>query len=375
MMRVAIVSSEYPGPDLIYGDTFVHSRVRLYKEYCEVMVVGYHADLTHDRIFEFEGVNAYITSDLTTFIQKLREFDPDVLAVHFINYKQIRELQSLRKPLIIFVHGYEALSWKRRLMNYRTLGDLRYFLPYFLSNRKQIRAMKALAKESNQEGNYQFVFVSQWLRKAVESDWKMKIKNYHVVPNGIDTQLFKFQRKPPELRKRILLLRSFKARNYANDLAIDAILLLSKKEFFNDLEFSIFGEGFLFSTLTGKIEQFSNVRLNNFFVENKSIPEIHAKHGIFLCPSRLDTQGVSMCEAMSSGLVPITSAIGGIPEYATDEFSSFQVTTPYEIAEKISFLYHNPDEFLKMSARASQEIADKCSLLRTVKSEIDIFNQ
>ena len=125
-MRVAIVSSEYPGPDLIYGDTFVHSRVKLYKEYCEVMVVGYHADLAQNRIFEFEGVSAYITSDLATFTRKLTEFDPDILAIHFINHNQVLELQSFQKPLVIFIHGYEALSWKRRLMNYRTPGDLRY---------------------------------------------------------------------------------------------------------------------------------------------------------------------------------------------------------------------------------------------------------
>ena len=37
-------------------------------------------------------------------------------------------------------------------------------------------------------------------------------------------------------------------------------------------------------------------------------------NGIFICPTRQDAQGVSMCEAMSSGLVPITLYNTAIPE-------------------------------------------------------------
>jgi N-acetyl sugar amidotransferase len=374
-MRIIVVSSDYPGPDLIYGDQFVHARVKRYKKYCDAKVFGYNAGLTTDRVFEYEGVSAYITSNIELFKTKVNEFDPDLIACHFVQQDLIETLLSIKKPIAVFVHGYEALSWKRRLMNYRAPGDLRYLLAYYKMNVKQLREMKKLGQRSNQTDSIHFVFISNWLKQAVESDWNMALKNSHVIPNGIDTELFRFNDKRPELRKKILLLRSFKAWNYANDIAIDTILLLSKKEFFNDLEFTIYGEGFLFARLTKKVSHFSNVTLNNFFVENKTIPAIHEQHGLFLCPTRLDTQGVSMCEAMASGLIPLTSPIGGIPEYASDTISSFQFNSAEEIAGKIEYLYNNPDVFLKMSRAARKEVEDKIDLSVTTSKELDLFKK
>lgn len=372
-MRLIVISNDYPGPDLIYGDTFVHTRVKQYQAYCEVLVLGYNPSLTRDRIFEYEGVNVHITNGVEIFNENIKDFEPDAIAVHLIQHFLISLPLLFQKPLLVFIHGYEALSWRRRLMNYTTLGDLRYLWPYIQSNRLQLRAMTSLATQSNVGRSIHFIFVSNWLKNAVESDWNKRVKNSHIIPNGIDTTLFQYHPKPAEARKKILILRSFKARNYANDLAIEAISLLSKKSFFNELQFSIYGEGYLFSRLTRKISHFPNVQLKNFFVENKSIPSIHAQHGIFLCLSRLDTQGVSMCEAMASGLVPITSPIGGIPEYSTAGVSSFQVHNAQEIAEKIELLYHNPDIFLKMSEQARQEIVCKCTLANTVEMEIKLF--
>lgn len=372
-MKVAVISSDYPGPDLIYGDTFVHSRAKEYKTYCQVRVMGFNSTLTQDRIFEYEGLNVHITGLLETFCANVRAYNPDVIAVHLVQRLLISPLLSFQKPLFIFIHGYEALSWKRRLMNYRRPGDLPYLWSYIRSNSQQLKAMRELASRSKTDNKIHFVFVSKWLKNAVEYDWGMVVKNSHVIPNGIDTELFNYRTKAPESRRKILLLRSFKARNYANDIAIDAIELLSKKSFFNELEFSIFGEGYLFTALTQKIRHLSNVHLHNIFIENKKIPEIYERYGIFLCPSRLDTQGVSMCEAMSCGLVPITSPVGGIPEYTTKGVSSFQVKTPREFAEKIEYLYNQPDVFLKMSANARFEIMQKINLPDTVKKEINLF--
>ncbi len=373
-MRVAVISAAYPGPDLIYGDTFVHARNRQYQSYCEVRVFGYNSSLVKDRIFELDGVNVHVSHLLDSFKSSVREFNPDVIAVHLLECFLIPSLLSFQKPLIIFLHGYEALSWKRRLMNYRAPGDFAYLWPYIRANRTQLKAMRNLATNTSRSASIHFVFVSNWLKQAVEADWHTKVSSGYVIPNGIDTSLFQYEPKRPELRKKLLLLRSFKARNYANDIAVDAILLLSKKGFFQDLEFSIFGEGYLFPVLTEKIRAFPNVHLNNTFIENKNIPKLHEQYGIFLCPSRLDTQGVSMCEAMSSGLVPITSPIGGIPEYSTDGFSGFHIKTPQELAEKIEYLYLHPEEFLRMSASARGEVMGKINLPDTVKKEISLFH-
>ncbi len=372
-MNVVVVSADYPSGDYSYGDVFVHTRLREYAKTLDVRVIGYNADLKADRQYEYDHISVFISNDFLRFETELRKANPDVIVVHFIQHVHTRLLAQMNKALLIFIHGYEALSWKRRLMNYTTLGDFRYLLPYVIANRKQLRILRNFAANANRSSTTHFVFVSRWLKNAVESDWNLLLRNSHIIPNGIDTVRFSHKPKAPEKRKKILVIRSFQSRNYANDLSIEAILLLSKKDFFQELEFSVYGEGFLFKKLTSKVEHLPNVRLFNSFIQNEKIPAIHANHGIFLCPSRLDSQGVSMCEAMSSGLVPIASPIGGIPEYSENNVSAFHVSTPAEIAETIERLYRDPELFLKMSEEARKAIEQKCAIKETIPAEIDLI--
>jgi glycosyltransferase involved in cell wall biosynthesis len=133
------------------------------------------------------------------------------------------------------------------------------------------------------------------------------------------------------------------------------------------------GEGYLFKRLTKKIQHFGNVTLKNVFTENKDIPWIHQNFGIFLSPSRMDTQGVSMCEAMASGLVPITSPVGGIPEYCKNEVSGFLVKSANEIAKKIEYLYYNPGAFSLMSNQARVNVLETCDSKNVIAREINLI--
>jgi len=374
-MKILVISADYPSPDYLYGDVFVHTRLKKYKREAGVVVVGYNNGLTQERKYEYEGISVYITNKLELFYGAIIAYQPNVIIGHLIQHVYIDFLIQLKKPLIIFIHGFEATSWRRRLMNYNSFGALRYLFPYAKANLQQLTKLRRLVQYSNLSSSVpvQFVFVSNWLKTATERDISCKMVNSHVIPNGIDTQLFEYRKKESDLRKKILLIRSFKARNYANDLAIETILKLSEKTFFADIEFAIYGEGYLFKSLTDKIKHLPNVKLYNFFVENHKIPSIHNDYGIFLCPSRMDTQGVSMCEAMASGLVPITNPIGGIPEYAENEVSSFQVLNADELSQKIEYLYYHPEVFQQMSANARAAIELKCSLNSTIPKEMDLI--
>jgi N-acetyl sugar amidotransferase len=372
-MKVLVISTHYPNTDYIYGDVFVHTRLKEYKKYFDVLVVGYNKSLVNDRTYEYEGISVNIVNDLDRFFDLVIAEQPDVIIGHLIQHIYVDFLISLKKPLVIFFHGFETTSWRRRLMNYTSPGDLRYLVPYVIENIKQLSKVKKLVKHSNARNDIKFVFVSEWLREAASHDLKLPINNSTVIPNGINVDLFDYKLKSSAHRKRILLIRSFKAKNYANDLAIEAILKLSKKDFFNDLEITIHGEGYLFKSLTDRVKHFQNVSVNNFYIENKYISSVHERHGIFLCPSRLDSQGVSMCEAMSSGLVPVTSFVGGIPEYCVHNESGFLTKSIDEIVSSIELLYRNEDVFFKMSNEARQSILKTCSVNKVMPLEIAII--
>lgn len=372
-MKVAVVTSSYPGPDLFYGDGFVHARAKAYQKYHLVKVMGVNTNLEQDRIFVYEGLEVHISNDIEIFRDNLNSYNADLIAIHFIHHSLISILLKLGKPIVVFSHGFEILSWRRRMMNYTRLGDLPYLLSYIYENRKQLSAMRTLVRESNISKNIQFVFVSSWLKESAEKDLGVPIKNSTIIPNGIDLNIFKFSQKNELHRKNLLLIRSFKAKNYANDISIDAILLLSKKAYFNSLQISIYGEGYLFQKLTKELEKFDNVKMYNHYISQDEMPDVYKRHGIFLCPTRLDSQGVLMCEAMASGLVPITSPIGGILEYTEHDHDSYHISNAKEMVEKIDFLFHNSKVFLRMSDQARISIEKKCQIAHTVQLELALF--
>src|SRR5690606_36798808 len=96
--------------------------------------------------------------------------------------------------------------------------------------------------------NIHMIFVSRYFAEEVMEDlgFRLPSGSYSVLHNPIDTDLFGYQEKDVSQRKRILSIRTFATRKYANDLSIGAILALKDKPFFHELEFRIIGDGDLF---------------------------------------------------------------------------------------------------------------------------------
>ncbi|WP_204161859.1 glycosyltransferase family 4 protein [Helicobacter apodemus] len=140
-----------------------------------------------------------------------------------------------------------------------------------------------------------------------------------------------------------------KYKTYANDLSVKAILALSKKDFFKELEFLIIGDGELFKETLKPLRGFKNITIQQKFLQQGEIAKLHKEYGIFLNPTRMDSQGVSRDEASSSGLVPITNKVAAIPEFVDENSGMLVEAEDYMgLAHAIEFLYKNPKEFLRL---------------------------
>jgi glycosyltransferase involved in cell wall biosynthesis len=117
--------------------------------------------------------------------------------------------------------------------------------------------------------------------------------------------------------------------------------LLSNEPFFNELEFRLIGDGALFEETVAPLRDYPNITVERRFLTQNEIAALHKEYGIFLCPSRWDSQGVSRDEAMSSGLVPVTSSIAAIPEFVDEDCG---VLAPAENAEGLSKGHHKPSQ-------------------------------
>jgi len=370
-MRLLILDEGYPHLDHLMGDVFVHVRAKEYAKKHEVKAFSFfHAP----RQLEYEGIPLEMFDNIPALVKAIAAYNPDKILIHFYQSWMLEKVIKVFKvPVIIWVHGYEALGWYRRLFNFKWYTPV--LLNYINKNTRQQYHFRKLIQYANQTDNIQFVFVSKWMKKITEQDTLSKIKRADIIHNPIDVSLFQPQYKDEAQRANILILRSFSSRKYANDLSVKAIEILSKRPIFNYLNFKIIGKGQLFDKTLAPINNYKNITIQKGAVQQVSIPEVHRQYGIFLCPTRQDAQGVSMCEAMSSGLVPITSNNTAIPEFVTDKQSGFLTNSPKEIADAIERLYHDPKLFQQIASNAATSIRQLCNIESITQKELTLIEK
>lgn len=365
-----VLTNIYPSYDNLYRNGFVHSRVLSYRENdveCDVFTPTQNK---YNGFYDFEGITINFGNyeKLTEFLNK--NIYKKIL-IHFVDKNMIKAIEesNFKGEIIIWIHGYETERWNRRLFNY-TKEEIK-------ANQKEWELKDdlkmAFMRDIYTNPKIKFIFVSEWFKESVaEIDTECMVLNSVVIPNPINEKIFNFKQKDLNMRKKILTIRPFASKKYANDLTVKAILELSKEAYFDELEFSIYGKGKLFDEILEPIQKFKNVKIFNTFLQQKDIAKLHKENGVFICPTRLDAQGVSMCEAMSSGLVVISNDCTAIPEYVPENCGILAPENDFKLlAEGIKSLYNNPEKFLKMSDEASDFIRKTCSTEIVIKKELE----
>ncbi|HGG0828668.1 TPA: FkbM family methyltransferase [Campylobacter jejuni] len=369
-----VLTKQYPSYDDLYKYGFLHSRIKAYKEKGVLVDVFRLSNTQRYECREFEDIDV-MTASNDVLEDTLASGQYDHVLVHFLDKNMWNVLEKFvdKIKITVWIHGAEIQIWQRREFEFERYSEMEIQRQKKLSDQR----VKFWTKIFNANyKNMHFVFVSEYFKNESLGDLKVTLESsrYTIIHNPIDTSMFDYLPKSPDDRKKILSIRPFTSRKYANDLSIKAILELSRREFFKDLEFFIVGDGILFDELTNDLKSFKNIILHKGFLTQKEISNLHKKYGIFLNPTRMDAQGVSRDEAMSSGLVPITNNIAAIPEFVDDECGILiEPENAKALADAIEFLYKNPDEFMKLSANAAKRVRKQCDKNMIISKELDII--
>jgi glycosyltransferase involved in cell wall biosynthesis len=321
---------------------------------------------------EFEGVDA-ITGSAAALQKLLSQGQYQSVLVHFLSKDMWDVLKHhvVHTKVVVWVHGAEIQPWHRRDFNNDTEEQRNLAKA---KSEVRMRFWRELLKSIPDK--LELVFVSNYFAEEVMEDlgFRLPKNKYHIIHNPIDTELFNYIPKPSEQRKKILSIRPYTSKTYANDLSVKAILELSKEPFFSELEFRMVGDGPLFDETLAPLRKFSNVIIQQGFLTRNEIAKLHKEYGIFLCPSRMDTQGVSRDEAMASGLVPITNRVGAIPEFVNEDCGVLAKENSYnEIANGINNLLIKKQEFIKKSILSSDFIRNKSAMRICTAKELNIL--
>jgi FkbM family methyltransferase len=370
-----VVANQYPSYDDLYRYGFVHARVRAY---ARSGVVAEVLRVSNDPRFvyrEFEDIDI-TEADVIHLEQCLSGGRYASVLIHIVDQRMWGVVRKYldRVRVVIWAHGAEIQPWWRRAMNQPTdvLRD---------QARRTSDARMAMWREilGAHHPNLRVVFISHKQAAEALADLQLPaeaVDGVEVISNFIDGELFRYVPKDASQRHRVLSIRPFASPVYANDLTVQAVLRLAHEPFFDQLQFRIIGDGVLFEETVAPLRGLRNVEITRAFLTQREIAALHRDYGVFLVPSRMDSQGVSRDEAMASGLVPVTTRVAAIPEFV-DTACAF-LAEPEDsagLAAAVRRLHEEPALFERMSAAAAQRVRAQSGHAQTVDREMALFSR
>lgn len=368
-----VVANDYVAPGREYSNAFVHRRVKAYQAagaHVDVVAAGPSAGAG---VYEYDGVRV-LSGTSADLNELLRRRSYTSASVHFLNQAIWDGIESWLPELDfhMFFHGYEARRWIRNASQQPTGNHLERAIERSIDIQRLWREVA-----THPHGPASYIFVSNWWSRAALDDLEQVLppRRMHVIHNVIDTDLFAYEPKEAQQRFHLLWVRSASARNYGHDIAIRILQRLSRSRYWAQARVTIVGDGQHFPDFQRHLGHFPNITIDQRFISQKEIARLHKRHGIFLVPSRLDTQGVSRDEAMASGLVPVTNLVMAIPEFVDTE--SGIVAGPEDaeaLAAGIEDLWKHPERFLRLSKAAAERVRRQSGPAHTVHREMALFN-
>jgi glycosyltransferase involved in cell wall biosynthesis len=162
------------------------------------------------------------------------------------------------------------------------------------------------------------------------------------------------------------------SKKYAVDLAIEIMQYLPE-----NFSLEIYGKGHYEKQYQKQIQQLNlqqRVHIKNSFIDRADLNNFFSNYGVFLVPTRMDAQGVSMCEAMSSGLLTVSSNNTAIPEFIENLKNGIIGNDLKEVAKNLIKTVESQNQYKKITTkgRASMENID---ITITVNRELSLLNK
>ena len=199
------------------------------------------------------------------------------------------------------------------------------------------------------------IAVSLYTRNELTELYDVDEEKIHVIYNGVDTQKFKPNRDRVGLRlelgleeeqKTILCVGRLYYRKGITTLLQSIPKVVQK---FEDVKFVISGKGFKkneekLRKLAEKLKIKESVMFLGY-VPDEKLPDLYAASDIFVLPALYENFPFAILEAQSTGLPVISTKVGGIPEFLTNNKNGLLVdpSDPEQLAQKIMALLQDPE--------------------------------
>lgn len=329
-----------------------------------------------------------ILSDIALSLLKnaLDKIPFDLIHMHWVgeSYVDFTEFKSVKKPIIWTLHdcfSFTALcSYFEDCEKYKTHCGA---CPQLGSSKEKDFSYKVfeIKQERYSTLDFHIVTPSKWLAKAASESVLLRKYPISVIPNGLDTLVFKPEDKIEakkslslQIGKKTILFGGISVMGdprKGGNLLKEALRILASSEVAYDIELLIFGaeqknsEDFGFAT-----------KYLGYIADEEELCRAYNAADVMIVPSTHENLPNTILESLSCGTPVVAFDIGGNPDMI-DHLENGYLAVPYDTADLaygIKFcLSNNTNNSLGLNAR--QKVLDNFRIEDVAKRYIELYNE
>ncbi len=273
------------------------------------------------------GANGGTTNQALPYV--LHHIKPVSTPMHFESVVSFTKT-ALRKMLMMHFDVLSSHGWnvfmgmeKKKLLKVPTVHTIHSVEAFKMRNGKNFDQIVRMEKEMRNANV--LIAVSNAVKEDAALAYGVPVGKMVVIPNGVDARIFK-PRKPktelfekygiPEDKHVILYVGRNEPAKGSDRLPkiIKSVLMKRKDVFFLNILPFLHKNG-----LTRLSKRFpENINIIRKPVQQNDLSELYNSADVYLQPSRYESFGLSVLEAMATGKAVIASPVGGISELVTN---------------------------------------------------------
>ncbi|MFC0272243.1 glycosyltransferase [Metabacillus herbersteinensis] len=301
-MQLLVLVQDYPSESNKYAMNYVHTRNLEYiRDQVEVNVLSFNTKES----YTYEGINVLSYDD---FFNQYNGDNIHLVISHAPNLRNhIRFLLNKKivyRQVLFFIHGHEVMKKSKyypQQYDFIQTSSMKNVANNLYDSLKLTYLKGFITKLFNQN-KLKIIFVSEWMKDVFLENIKIPEsildKNSYIISNTMN-QVFLEKTYLPIDNKRadFITIRPLDTSKYG----VDLVVKLAEKH--PDLTFHIYGKGKYFEYR----EKPENIEVFQEFLTPNDLAELLNHYHCAVMPTRLDAQGVMMCEIATYGMPIVTS--------------------------------------------------------------------
>jgi glycosyltransferase involved in cell wall biosynthesis len=348
-MNILVLTHSYPDFEHKWRGIFVKEQVKALSIKHDIIVVYFKVDYSHFAPFSHCSFLKNQNRNVTEYEVTINKSFPVITQIKYLSntYRFIKN-EILNQKKIDIIHSH--LSYPGGFLG--TIIQEKRKIPNILTEHSRIKSYfrswfhKQCVKYTLRKATC-IISVSSTLRKEIISLCHRPVE---VIHNIVDANKFKLVKSKLNIILNIGFLGGLNNNNKGLDLLLKSASLLERKDFF----LHIGGNGILLDSYKKMAKEFGIETKCRFYeeIERNEIADFYSRLDLFVLPSRYETFGIVLIEAMACGIPVISTKCGGPQEIVTPSTGILiQKENIEELKSAIISMSENPGLYNKEAIR------------------------